>query len=429
MTRNIFKNLLILSVIGLITYSCKDDASMIGLEIQHNSDKIPVSYDSLTSISAYTLYGDSLIHSNPIYSLIGSYVDPIFGKTKAEFVFRMKPKYLHLDFADSLHLKADSLVIYFKYQSYYGDTLTPQDIKIYELTDSLDIDSTYYSQLHMEDFYDKNAILVDTTITPRPYDSIPLVIKLPNRLADRILASDTSVFSSSANFINKFKGFYVTTNQVDADGSILSFNLSSSSTIIKLYYSEPSDTVSKISDFIVDYSNRYNLFYHDYSSSTISHIGDSTYVDSVIYIQPMNGLKGEIIVPNLSSLINQSPIIINKAELILETADSITTKSDIFKEPDELNLKGIDSEGKPVHITDYIKSNSSGLYYTSQAFNPDTKSYNFIITQYFQNLINEGKNSCSFYISASNINFSTNRVVLKNSQINGIKLLITYTKP
>lgn len=401
---------------------------MIGLEIQPNSDKINVDYDSTISISAYTLYGDSLIHSNPMYSLLGSYVDPIFGKTKAEFTFRMKPKHLNLNFADSLHLKADSLVISFEYQSYYGDTLTPQDIKIYELTDSLDIDSTYYSQLHMEDFYNKNEVLVDTTITPKPYSS-KLKIELPNQLAERILTSDTSVFSSSANFINKFKGFYVTTNQVYADGSILSFNLSSSSTSIKLYYSSPTDTVSDSLDLIVDYSNRYNLFYHDYSSSAISHIGDSTYIDSVIYIQPMNGLKGEIIVPNLSSLINQSPIIINKAELILETADSITTKSDIFKEPNELNLRGVDSNGKPVLITDYIKSNSSGPYYTSQAFNTDTKSYNFIITQYFQNLINEGKTSCSFYISASNTDFSTNRVVLKNSKINGMKLLILYTKP
>lgn len=427
MTQNIFKNLLILSIIGLIAFSCKDDASMIGLEIQPNSDKIAVSCDSTTSIYAYTLYGDSLIRSNPAYSLIGSYVDPIFGKTKAEFTFRMKPKYLNINFDDNL--QADSLVIYFKYHSYYGDTLTPQDIKIYELKDSLDIDSTYYSQLHMEHSYDKNKILVDTTIIPRPNSSNLLTIKLPNQLADRILSSDTSVFSSSTNFINKFKGFYVTTNQVDADGSILSLNLLSSSSVIKLYYSTITDTVSKSSDFIVDYSNRYNLFYHDYSSSTISHIGDSTYTDSVIYIQPMNGLRGEITIPDLSALTNQGIIIINKAELIIETEDSLITQSNIYKIPAGLTIEEVDDEGKPVFITDYIKSNTSGVYYTSQAFNPDTKSYNFLITQYFQNLIREGKNSCSFYISASNINFSTNRVVLKNSQINGMKLLITYTKP
>ncbi len=425
MTRNLLKNLLIISIIGLIAFSCNDDASMIGLEIQPNSDKIAVSYDSIISISAYTLYDDSIIHQNPAYCLLGSYVDPIFGKTKAEFIFRMKPQYSY-EYSDSL--TADSLVIYFKYQSYYGDTSTPQKIKIFELTNSVNIDSSYYSQLQMEDYYNKDSILVNTTITPRPYDSLPLSIKLPKELGQRFL-NDTSAFSKYATFTNFFKGFYVTTDQVDAGGAILSFNLSSTSSIIKLYYRSPSDTASKSFDFIADYYNRYNLFNHDYSNSTINHIGDSTYTDSVIYIQPMNGLKGEIFIPDLSALINQD-LIINKAELVIETEDSLITQSDIYKIPAGLTIKGIDDEGKTIPLPDYIKSSSTGLYYTSQTYDYDTKSYNFIITHHFQDLISQGKNNCSFYISTPNSNYSTNRVVLKStSQTNGIKLLIIYTKP
>ncbi|RLD61438.1 MAG: hypothetical protein DRJ01_07935 [Bacteroidetes bacterium] len=427
--RNILKNLLLLSIIGIISFSCNDDASMIGLEIQPNSDKITVSYDSIASISAYTLFDDSMMYQNPAYSIFGSYVDPIFGNTKSGFTFSINPRYLNANFDDSLNLKADSLVIYFSYNSYYGDTLTPQHFKFYELTDSINIDSSYLSQINLEDYYNKDSVLLDTIIKPRPNDTLPLSIKLPTHIGQRFIDADTSVYSNTLNFIDFFKGFYLTTNQVDGGGSLLSYNLSSTSTVITLYYSGPNDTVSRSFDFIVNSTNRYNIYNHDYTNSKINNVGDSTYIDSVIYLQPMNGLKGKIEIPDLSLLTNQEQIIINKAELILETGDSIITQSDIYKIPSNLKIKGIDDDGGTILLQDYIKSTSTGLYYANQPYDTDSKSYKFIITQYIQDLIKQGKNNCSFYISIPNSNYSTNRVVLKNSRQNkDIKFLITYTK-
>ncbi|MBE9469533.1 MAG: DUF4270 domain-containing protein [Bacteroidetes bacterium] len=427
--RSLLKKSLFLITIFAFSYSCNDDASIIGLEVQPNSDKITVSYDSIASISANTLYDDSMIYKNPTYSLFGSYVDPIFGNTKASTIFRINPRGLTANFKKPLNLKADSLVLYFSYHSYYGDTTTPQNFKFFELTDSVAIDSSYYSEINLEDYYKKDAVILDTIIYPRPNDTLPFSINLPKELGQRFIDADTTVYLNVANFLDFFKGFYLTTNQVDAGGSILSFNLSSSSTFIKLYYSEPNDTVSKTFDFIVSFDNRYNLFTHDYSNSAINNIGNTTYTDSVIYIQPMNGLKGEITIPDLSALVNQYPILINKAELILETGDSLITKSNIYSIPSNIGIKGVDDEGESILLPDYIKNSSKGLYYSTQNYNYNTKSYNFIITQYLQNLVSEGKTNCSFNISIPNSNCSTNRVVLKNSsQKKEIKLLITYTK-
>lgn len=402
---------------------------MIGLEIQPDSDKIEISYDSIASISAYTLFDDSIIYKNPAYSLFGSYVDPIFGNTKASFTFSINPRYLNANFADSLNLHVDSLVIYFNYHSYYGDTLTPQHFTFFELTDSINIDSSFLSQINIEDYYDKNSVLLDTIIKPKPNDTLPFSIKLPKELGQRFIDADTSVYSSTLNFVDFFKGFYLTTNQVDDGGSLLSYNLSTSSTVITLYYSGPTDTVSHNFDFIVNYSNRYNIYKHDYTNSTINNVGDSTYIDSVIYLQPMNGLKGKIEIPDLSSLVNQYPISINKAELIIETEDSVITQTNLYKTPLTLKIKGIDDDGETTLLPDYIKTTSTGLYYSTQQYDNESKSYKFIITQYIQDLISQGKSNCSFYIYIPNSNYSTNRVVLKNSrQKKDIKFLITYTK-
>ncbi len=154
---------------------------------------------------------------------MGSYYEQIFGTSTASFYTQVRLSSVNYDFGPNPVL--DSLVLTLDYNGYYGDTNSSLAIHVYEVSEQMYRDSAYYSN---EDISNEGFDYANTHFIPRPNtpvypvsDTIAELPRLSIRLSDispdlgnKILNADSASLADNANFVNYFKGLYVTTNKL-----------------------------------------------------------------------------------------------------------------------------------------------------------------------------------------------------------------------
>ncbi len=404
----------------IVFFSCKKELSTLGLDLQPGSDKINgFSLDTVT-LKAFTKREDSLSTDERTFALLGSYTDPVFGRTDASFLTQIRLSTSNVTFGTAP--VADSIVLYLDYSSYYGDTNTVQNVSVYELENDVYIDSAYYSDLNISNYTPNNLFLANQNYTPKP-NADSIAIKLNLSLAQKFVdVANTSNFLDNTAFVNWFKGIYVKTQSITSGGAIIYFDLLSARSKITLYYHN--DTVQNKFDFLINSScARVNLFNHDYTTSTINSIGDSLTTDSLIYLQAMSGLMSKIKTPYLPSLKKDSTIAIVRAELIIPVDNYDAT----FKPPTKLLLVCYNSTGSYEFLPDYFLGSS----YFDGTFHSGDNTYRFNISRYVQQLMDKTRTDYGLALFVSDNRVSANRVVIRGPKCKnkGTRLSITYLKP
>ena len=84
----------------------------------------------------YSIIEDSTETKNASNVLLGSYIDPKFGKVAASIYTELRLPGLSPNFGDPSLIVVDSFVLALEYVGYYGD-LTPQTFEVFELSDSI----------------------------------------------------------------------------------------------------------------------------------------------------------------------------------------------------------------------------------------------------------------------------------------------------
>ncbi len=411
-------------LLSLLLFQCAKDPSDLGLNLQPQDDRINgLTIDSST-IFAFTKREDSLSTDERSYALLGSYVDPVFGRSDAGFLTQIRLSSSNVSFGSNPF--GDSIVIFLDYRSYYGDTTTQQNISVYEIANDLYTDSTYYSNLNINNFTPTSVLTNPLSYYPRPNDTV-LRIKLNDELAQRIATTDPTNLASPTAFSLWFKGLYVKTDAVSSNGAIIYFDLLSSRSKVTLYYHNDASDSLKF-DFIFNSScARVNLFNHDYSSATITSVNDSVNHDSLLYLQAMSGLMAKIKFPHVSNFKDSVNLAIVKAELIIPVDNSDLTIS-TFKQPSKLLLVAYNSEGKYEFVPDYFVGDA----YFGGYYNESDKTYRFNISRYIQQLVDKTRTDYGLALIVADNRVSANRIIIKNqspTHTNGMKLSITYLKP
>lgn len=397
---------------------CKKESNTIGLGVHPPEDKINVNFSDTTTLSVFTVCDDSVSSSNLSLNLLGSYIDPVFGDSKVEFLTQIRLPSDNVNFGNDLTV--DSLILYLDYSGYYGDTTTQQEIKVYELIKDINDTTTYYSNFNVNEFYDTDE-LAYVSYLPKPNDSVFAITFTNSTFIEKInlLFSDSTNPVDNEAFLNIFKGLYISTDKVFSNGAIIYYNLLSSESKMTLYYN---DSLSY--DFVIDNEcARINLFEHDYSSTSFyTHINDTTFEDSVVYIQSMGGVKAKIKFPFISNWLDSCAISINKAELVIKVENNTT---DVYAPPSKLLLTEIiDDEGGIALLDDQFVSED----YFDGNYDSESKTYKFNIARYIQQLI-DGKEDFGLYLFPADNRVSANRAVLTSGKhSNKMKLLITYSK-
>ncbi len=442
-----------LLLLFVILYGCKEDMT-IGLEILPSGDLISVKNQVIKEdISAYTFTESHIRTDEPSNSLLGSFTDSLFGNTTIDFA----AQYRLFEFPDfGKNPEVDSVKLYLYYRILYGDTVTPQRFKVYELNDRIYADKEdstgnsfnyrYYQDDDLKSMASTN-LLGEVDYTPRirldsaTADTFYQLITVPidNSLGEKLLDADSLQMVRADLFMDYFKGLYIETEKLnDQGGAILSLEASSSSVFqgsaLALYFSNDSsrsftttDTSFVMPYIISQFSARINHIEHDYTSTPFyQNLNSELVKDSLIYVQSTGGLKSKIIIDDLTKWADtdgKKDTAINRAELIfqIDTTASQVTK---FRPPEQLIFTYLDDAGGQHLPPDYL---SSPTYYGGTL--QDDYTYHFNITQLFQQIIEGEIENHGFFLETVNKNSQANRVVLKGSTSNtGIKLIITYSK-
>lgn len=407
--------------------ACTDVTDLIGSEFVPDTSDLDMNFTDTVTIETYSIIKDSVINSASTPYLLGSIIDPIFGKTTAS----INSKFLLSLGFDSVFREAeffDSLVLSLSYFGLsYGDTLADQTIRIYELEENFNDSSNYSSSYNAQHSLvelaahtfspkpnTKVSIIEGDTISPQirvtitkskdhPFASKLLDIKIEDYLEySDVLGYDIVL---SEKFYEYFNGLHISTDPVNSgEGSLFGMNFYAANTRLELYKHDTvhGKTSDGLNDSIIDVNRFSSLIVSTSSGKVFNHYDHSDYVDAdnlfidqvingdkelgkeQVYIQSLAGTHLRVKFPYIQNLKNMgSKIAINKAELVLSLAEDRELAA--FEAPINLDarimLAGADSAA-------ILPDIAFGESYFGGTLDTTANEYRFRITNYLQDVLN-----------------------------------------
>ena len=429
-----FKKLVFsLSVLTVLLSSCEKDLGNLGMGIMPSADILEVRIDSVSHLNFKYIPDntDDTIRASQNFLLLGSYIDPIFGKVRSEI---FAPLYFSNPVIDESKYQFEIVRAILKMT--YNDTsfvygkITNPLISIYRLNDSISVDDyrtlnfkpshetlLLKKQIEIDLLSQTQADRIDTIDLPKSFITIidNYIRKIDPKDAYSI---DLGPDDVNKVFSKKFFGLHIRTDFDDA--AIIKFRDLAIDIKVKIWDSENNvDTLTQ-EMILSDYVDRENYIYKQPlvkfelkpSSIITENIGKSNQKN--VYIQPMKGYKAEFQFPDLDRWLDSSKVAINLAKLTIpiETKDT----SD-YKPIPKLLLYIYEKGGK------YPISNCS---FTSREINTNNQ-YEFFINDFMTYFLKKGKSSSEYRyeIVTPNNNLYANRSILLPENA---KLHITYTK-
>jgi len=379
-------------------------------------------------LSTSAVLEDSMITDNAANVVLGSYNDPKFGLFNASFYTQVRLAGINPNFGDASTIIIDSFILGLEYAGYYG-SLSAQTFEVFELTEALNNDSTYY-QFTTKSYANTSLIPAgNEVITPDPLnytiignDSVQAQLRLPldTNLARQFITEATSgstTFSSNANFQNYFKGLYVRTNngaQGSGQGGVYYFNLNDPGTKLTIYYHQGG--TAKTYDFLM------NSTCADFSHVAVNRTG--TAVEQVInnpslglqefYAQAF-GVRARIVIPGLNQFTSNQ--LIHRAEIHLPVQFQFGSK---YKPGANVTF----ATKKTAVSNGYINTGVLGAYSESK------KEFSADVKQYVQAVINHDIENTGLIVSPRYFINSAERIIFNGpNTINKMrpKIIITYT--
>lgn len=218
---------------------------------------------------------------------------------------------------DNLSYRFDSLTVSMKCNGdYVGDTLAPLKIKLYELTENLELNASGY-------LYNNSNVSYQSTpfstikIQPKPNGKNLLEYRLSDDLGKlwfNKMLSRSDDFTSSDNFRKYFKGIAFVPDE-SSDKSLMGFAINDSSLCVNLYYHELGESAT---DLTVKFSPRtpnYNKVNHDRSNTPLQLLNLGTTelasdkMSNVSYVQGLTGLYTKIEFPYLNNILEAGQMV------------------------------------------------------------------------------------------------------------------------
>lgn len=410
----------------LVGFSCKKKDSNLGKNVLDSDDLLNAAQVDTFTLYTYTIEEDSVITDNPAFCVLGSYNDPKFGTVNANFYTQLRLSGLNPNFGDLNTLIIDSLVLGLEYIGYQGE-LSRQQIGVYQMTEDLNIDSTYYSFTNK---HTNSLNLVEPgyeTFRPNP-DGITVIgsdtvdtqlrIRLRNSVAQQLITeamSGGTNFSTNELFTAYFKGLQVRVNnafQPSGKGAILYFNLNDPLSKMTLYYTQNGE--QKNFDFLINTqcANFNHVEVNNIGKPVQKVIDDTISGQKEYYAQAFKN-RAVVRMPGIQNLPRKA--IIHKARLLLPIQYQFGST---YTPSTELTVAAmINGELTGVGVF--------GLY---DAFN---KQYVVDIKNYLQALVSEQISATELILSPRFFITSAERVIFNGpATINKMKpkLVVTYTE-
>jgi hypothetical protein len=396
---------------------CQKDPSSIGLGLRDPDNILNAVFTDTVSLNTYSIVEDTLNTTNLLSNFLGFIKDPVFGTTVAGIFTQFVPEGNNVNLGVSPQL--DSIVLTLRYAGgFYGDTLNPFVIKVYQLNEDILANETYYQNKMFDHTsenltYDPNFQCYPKPKTKVKVDTVKVDPHLRIRLDDNLgnlFLQNISQMTSNATFKNFFKGLYICVEPLANDGSLVNFNLTSAITGMQLYYRNDS-TAKQLRFYIKSKETvRVSNYKHDYAAGELNFVNQIVYKDTTLgkntlYLQSMGGVKTKIYLPNIK-LLKEKKWVINKAELVIT---NIGENLSLFPPPPKLNIQGINKKGEFVIMPDAATTYFGGTYDATR------KEYRFRLTKYLQSIILRDDYEPYIYLVTDKAAADASRLILSGS--------------
>ncbi|MEM9919709.1 MAG: DUF4270 family protein [Bacteroidota bacterium] len=385
MKKHVFAWLFLAAGVVLLSLGSCTESSPLGAELV-DQDKNQVEFQDTVTIEASTVDEGIIRTYSPDQTLqlttymFGNLVDPIFGSIDASFYSQFRYSTAGAPSFQDDGITLDSLVLMLEYDSsaFYGNVESLWNIEVYELSETMDPDATYYS--------DQAFATVPSPIggaynfMPNYTDSIEIIrggdtttfiphlrIRLDDVVGQRLLDIDSVDYADINLFLDQFKGINVRTTS-PSEG-LLAFSLNTSTTRMALYYSVNDTTKRSYTFDITGGSAKSAKFEHQYEAGIV--FNDKTQGDSLLFIQGLAGPLAKLEFPHIQNLQN---VIINKAELEFTLAVLPDDDIDLFPPSPQLILVEQNDDDEYVLTEDVAKSVTPQNRLDTEAFGGDLQS-------------------------------------------------------
>ncbi|HCQ29292.1 MAG TPA: hypothetical protein DIU39_03335 [Flavobacteriales bacterium] len=430
--KNLTKRKVMLSALFFLILlgGCKKKGNIVPA---FDNPPVGLNYTDTISLKLETLTDDSVLSSIAAYNLLGKYNDPVFGITQAGFYTQVRLTGNSVDFGTNVVL--DSVILALDYQSLYGSETDPLNIKVYEISDDLYPDSSYYSNHYLNILSE----IASYTFVPAINDSVSvggekttphLRIPLSSAFGQKLLnAGGTTDLENNDNFLEFMKGLYVAMDSsqtfAQGTGSIVSFDLLSAVSGLTIYYTNTDSAQQYQYTFVVNSEcAKYNVFNHDYTGTEVEQAFNQTEIFDTAYnyLQGAAGLQVKINFPYIESLKNQN-LLINKVELVIPVENN---KIGNYPVPDNITVSKLNENGELEFLPDFLE----GVTYFGGNYDEINQEYVLNISRHVQELINGKENDYGLLVKVSGASIYPNRVVLgaPNNPNKKVTLRVYYTK-
>jgi|1048.fasta_scaffold00491_4 hypothetical protein len=377
------------------------------------------------------------------YFPCGRINDADFGTTTAEIFSQITLSGGSFDF-ENARFDSAFLILPYDVNGFYGDTLIPQNLRIYQLADTIANSKRY---LATDSILVGDEIASINTFLPRPrtpekiLDTAATAIKAPHlkvplssAFGSFLLSVDSSTMTSDFAFWRLSKGIKLVVTPSADPGAMVAFDLNSSNCFIRMYYTVD-DTVSRtyrynLKGSATATSNKFLRFAHDYTGSkALATIGVTN--PERMYMQGLAGIRMKVEFPTAAGLEN---IVVNKAELELNALDD-----PFFPVAGQLLAFDKTSDTTYIETPDvtYAFTVSNGNYTLfggkPQPTTTGVKKYQLTLTKQFQDFVDATDNDPSkrtIYLSIAPQVLTAGRTVFygANDPNYPVKLRLKYTK-
>lgn len=398
-------------ILSILFTNCQRDSSLIGLEIQPNSDKTKLAVFTHDSIPSYTVSGLPIIARSNFKGILGVINDSVFGKTKSDFIVQFGV-FSKFDFKVVSSITDINLNLYS--DGFSGDTAEQTiAISVYEI--EKEISDSLYSD------FDPTSLIVDTLasgiVDTVDFKAGYIQIPLPFEHGEELMETDTNIFDGDTIV----KGYYITSKDRQDIGIIRYIDLTRS--FVTVSFEDTSGT-DKYFNFELLTKSKYESFLsHDYNGTSFeSQIDDTSTQYNISYVQSMAGLKTKIKLPDFSWLKDSFPLVVNKAFFTIP-ADTHRFANENQTAKLSLSMKEDDVF---IPIVDYRAVFINGSSYDT-TLNGYSMNFTILLNDY---ILGDSDFPEYLYLTPSPNNelFSTNKAIIKNDSTNKISLSILYHK-
>ena len=431
--------------------SCEKPESDLGLNIQPDEDLLNVVKTDTFSFNAHTAIDDSIRTDELLYIGVGAYNDPVFGKTSAQAFLQMRLTSASIDFTPdegSLEdIVVDSVIMSLAYRDtlpMYGNGIGAQHFEVFELSERMYLDSTYYASSSFMDMGEDMISDGENEIVPNPNDSVSvggtmqrpqLRIRLKNTFGEELIQQSGTGNLEADAFLEYFKGFRLSVNENMTDlssSSLVYFNPYSSMTRVVLYYTNEATGVSDEYDFRIGTNGNafVNSFSHDYSMADMDLQaqldGDTSLGQQKLFVQGAAGLRSVVNLPDIREYLDSANLSINKAELVIPYEES-----DSFNPPYRILAFGIADDGRSYLLPDQGYDDN----FFDGNLDEENQEYRINISFFMDQVANGSRELTPIELVPSNTQFFPQRVVLNgqdhpdpSAPEDNLKLVLTLTK-